>query len=62
MLTTIMDNQVWLDAYLRDTSWKACSVRFAHHLHPQEAAVVWAGDTGTIPFGYRNGCRNGAHR
>ena len=24
--------------------------------------VVRAGDTGTIPFSYRNGCRNGAHR
>ena len=24
--------------------------------------LVRAGDTGTIPFGYRNGCRNGAHR
>ena len=24
--------------------------------------VVWAGDTGIIPFGYCSGCRNGAHR
>jgi hypothetical protein len=24
--------------------------------------VVRAGDTGTIPFSYRDGCRNGAHR
>ena len=24
--------------------------------------VVLAGDTGTIPFSYRNGCSNGAHR
>ena len=24
--------------------------------------VVRAGDSGTIPFGYRNGCRNSAHR
>lgn len=24
--------------------------------------VVRAGDTGTIPFRYRDGCRNGAHR
>ena len=24
--------------------------------------VVRAGDTGTIPFSLRNGCRNGAHR
>ena len=24
--------------------------------------VVRAGDTGTIPFKYRNGLRNGAHR
>ena len=24
--------------------------------------VVLAGDTGTIPFSYRNGCRNGALR
>ena len=23
--------------------------------------VVRAGDTGTIPFSYRDGCRNGAH-
>ena len=23
--------------------------------------VVLAGDTGTIPFSYHNGCRNGAH-
>ena len=23
--------------------------------------VFWAGDTGTIPFGYSNGCRNRAH-
>ena len=24
--------------------------------------VVWAGDTGTIPFRYRSGCCNGSHR
>ena len=23
--------------------------------------MVLAGDTGTIPFSYRDGCRNGAH-
>ena len=24
--------------------------------------VILAGDTGTIPYSYRDGCRNGAHR
>ena len=38
MLARIMDNQVWFEAYLRDTSGKGGSVRFAHHLHPGKAA------------------------
>ena len=58
MLARIMDNQVWFEAYLRDTSGKGGSVRFAHHLHPREAGCRY----GDHPFGYRNGCRNGAHR
>ena len=54
-----MDNQVLFEAHLRDTTGKGGSVRFAHHIHPHEAL---AGDTGTIPFRCRSGCRNGAHR
>ena len=38
MLARIMDNQMWFKPYLRDTSGKGGSVRFAHHLHPGKAA------------------------
>ena len=38
MLARIMDNQVWFEAYLRDTSWKGGIVRVAHRLHPREAS------------------------
>ena len=36
----------------------------ALHITPilRRLPVVRAGDTGIIPNGYRNGCRNGAHR
>ena len=40
---------------LRDTTGEGGCVRSAHHIH-------LAGDTGTVPFGYSNGCRNCAHR
>ena len=38
ILARTMDNQVWFEAHLRDIFGKGGSVRFAHHLHPREAA------------------------
>ena len=63
MLARIMDNQVWFNAYLGDISGKGGSVRFAHHLRAilGRLPLVRAGDSGTTPFGYYNGCRIGAH-
>ena len=34
----VVDHQVRLEADLRDPSWEGGHVRFAHHLHPWEAA------------------------
>ena len=56
-----MDNQVRFEAHLRDTTGKG-GVCFVPTSIPGRLPVVRAGDTGTIPFRYRSGCRNGAHR
>ena len=67
ILARIMDNQVQLEAHLRETAGKGLkggSVRFAYQLPGSilgRLPVVLAGDMWTIPFSYSSGCSNGAH-
>ena len=61
LLARIIYDQVWFEAYLQDTSRKGGSVRLPITSSLGRLPVVRAGDTGIIPFGYFNGCRNGAH-
>ena len=57
----VMDHQVRVQFDLRETSWEGSCVRVAI-TSILGRLLVRAGDTGTIPFSYRDGCRNGAHR
>ena len=61
LLARIIYDQVWFEAYLQDTCRKGGSVRLPITSILGRLPVVRAGDTGIIPFGYFNGCRNGAH-
>ena len=61
-LARVVDRQVRLKTDLWDPSCEGGCVRFAHHLHPGETARGSGRRYRTIPFSYRDGCCNGAHR
>ena len=61
-VSRVVDHQMQIEADLQDPSWKEVVYVLPITTILGRLPVVRAGDTGTIPFSYRNGCRNGAHR
>ena len=62
LLNRVVDHQVRLKTHLRDLLGKEVVYVLPITYILGRLPVVRAGDTGTIPFSYRDGCRNGAHR
>ena len=63
-VSRVVDHQMRIEADLRDPSWEggcSSSIVLSITIILGRLPVVRAGNMGTIPFSYRNGCRNGTN-